>query len=39
MLLTTDLGKSFQDANSLMKLMSDDNLFGEQIRHARKVKL
>ena len=33
--LTTDLGKSFHEANLLMMLISDDNLFGAQIRDAR----
>ena len=33
--LTTDLGKSFHEANLLMILISDDNSFGAQIRDAR----
>ena len=33
--LTGDLGKSFHEANLLMMLVSDDNLFGAQIRDAR----
>ena len=32
--LTTDLGKSFHEANLLMLLVSDGNLFGAQIRDA-----
>ena len=32
---TTDLGKSFHEPNLLMMLISDDNLFGAQIRDAR----
>ena len=31
---TTDLGKSFHEANLLMILISDENLFGAQIRYA-----
>ena len=33
--LTTDLGNSFHEANLLMMLISDDNLFVTQIRDAR----
>ena len=33
--LITDLGKSFHEANLLMMLISDENLFGAQIRDAR----
>ena len=33
--LTTDLGQSFHEANILMILISDDNLFSAQKRDAR----
>ena len=33
--LTTDLGKSFHKAYLLMMLISEDNLFGAQIRDAQ----
>ena len=35
--LTTDLGKLFHDTNLLTMLISDDNLFGAQIRNARVI--
>ena len=37
--LTTDLGKSFHEANFLMVLISDDNLLGAQMRDARVTRL
>ena len=37
--LTTDLGKSFHEANFLMVLISHDNLLGAQMRDARVTKL
>ena len=33
--LTTDLGKIFHEASLLMMLISDDNLFGAEIRDVR----
>ena len=33
------MGKPFQDANFLMKFISEDNLFGEHVRNAHEVKL
>ena len=38
-LLTTDQGKPFDDANFLMKFILEDCLFGVHIPDARKVKL
>ena len=37
--LTTDLGKSFHEANFLMVLISDDNFLGTQMRDARVTRL
>ena len=37
--LTTGLGKPSQDANLLMKFISEDSLFGEHISDAQVVKL
>ena len=33
------MGKPFQDANFLMKFISEDNIFGEHIRDARKAQI
>ena len=37
--LTTDLGKSFHEANFLMVIISDDNLLGAQMSDARVTRL
>ena len=37
--LTTDLGKSFHEANVLMLLIPDGNIFGAQICDARVTRI